>query len=46
MKYDIFISYSRSNLEKVMAIKDEIERVIGASCWIDLPHIASYLYDQ
>lgn len=41
MKYDIFISYSRSNLEKVIEIKDEIERVIGASCWIDKDGIES-----
>lgn len=41
MKYDAFISYSRSNLETVKAIKDEIERTTGIKCWMDLEGIES-----
>ena len=40
-KYDIFISYSRKNLEKVKAIKMEIEKSTGAECWMDLEGIES-----
>lgn len=36
MSREIFISYSRKDLEKVKAIKAEIERVTGAECWMDL----------
>lgn len=39
--YDIFISYSRANLKKVSAIKDEVERQTGANCWMDLEGIES-----
>ena len=38
-EYDIFISYSRSNLEQVSAIKAEIEKVTNARCWMDLEGI-------
>ena len=38
-KYDIFISYSRANLEKVKAIKADIEQTTGARCWMDLKDI-------
>ena len=41
MKYDVFISYSRSDLDKVKAIKTEIERATGANCWMDLEDIES-----
>lgn len=39
--YDIFISYSRYDLEEVRPIKEEIERITGASCWMDLDGIES-----
>lgn len=39
--YDIFISYSRHDLEKVKPIKEEIERITDASCWMDLDGIES-----
>ena len=38
-KYDVFISYSRANLEKVKSIKAEIERSTGVRCWMDLEGI-------
>ena len=41
MKYDVFISYSRANLETVKPIKDEIERTTGIKCWMDLEGIES-----
>jgi len=41
MKYDVFISYSRSDLDKVKAIKTEIEQATGVSCWMDLEGIES-----
>lgn len=40
-KYDIFISYSRHDLQQVKPIKEEIERITGASCWMDLDGIES-----
>lgn len=40
-KYDVFISYSRANLEKVKSIKAEIERSTGVRCWMDLEGIES-----
>ena len=40
-KYDIFISYSRKNLDEVKAIKMEIEKSTGAECWMDLEGIES-----
>lgn len=39
--YDIFISYSRADLERVKAIKAELERSTGALCWMDLDGIES-----
>ena len=36
MAREIFISYSRKDLEKVKAIKSEIEKATGAECWMDL----------
>lgn len=38
-KYDFFISYSRKDLNKVKAIKREIEQVTGMECWMDLKDI-------
>ena len=41
MTHEIFISYSRWNLERVKAIKSEIEQTTGAECWMDLNAIES-----
>lgn len=41
MAREIFISYSRKDLEKVKAIKKELEQVIGTECWMDLEGIES-----
>ena len=41
MTREIFISYSRWNLEQVKAIKSEIEQTTGAECWMDLNAIES-----
>ena len=38
-EYEIFISYSRRDLEQVSAIKAEIEKVTDAHCWMDLEGI-------
>ena len=40
-EYDVFISYSRSDLHQVKAIKDELERTAGVRCWMDLNGIES-----
>ena len=40
-KRDIFISYSRKDLELVRSIKQEIERSTGCDCWMDLNGIES-----
>lgn len=40
-KYDIFISYSRKNLEQVKKFKKEIESSTNTSCWMDLEGIES-----
>lgn len=37
---EIFISYSRKDFEKVKAIKEEIEQVTFAKCWMDLDGIS------
>ena len=39
--YDIFISYSRHDLEKVKVVMAEIERSTDARCWMDLEGIES-----
>ncbi|MBO4802592.1 MAG: toll/interleukin-1 receptor domain-containing protein [Bacteroidaceae bacterium] len=39
MQRKIFISYSRKNLSRVLAIKQEIEEATGVECWIDLEDI-------
>ena len=41
MQRDVFISYSRRNYDAVMAIKKEIDSVVGTECWIDLNGIES-----
>jgi len=41
MAREIFISYSRKDLEKVKSIKAEIEKVTGTECWMDLEGIES-----
>ena len=37
--HDLFISYSRKNKDAVLPIKDEIERTLGLTCWVDLSDI-------
>lgn len=39
--YDIFISYSRKNLEQVKKFKEEIESSTNAFCWMDFEGIES-----
>ena len=36
MEFDIFISYSRNDFEQVNDIKEEVERITGVRCWMDL----------
>lgn len=40
---NIFISYSRTNLDKVKAIKDDIEKSTQQRCWMDLEGIEAGL---
>ena len=40
MPHDIFISYSRKNLDAIKPIKEELESQ-GFSCWMDLEGIVS-----
>lgn len=37
---EIFISYSRKDIDKVKAIKEEIEQATFAKCWMDLDGIS------
>lgn len=41
MNDKIFISYSRADFEKVIAIKHEIDSLLSINCWIDLDGIES-----
>ena len=41
MANEVFISYSRKDLEKVKTVKDEIDRLVGIDCWMDLNGIES-----
>lgn len=41
VQYDIFISYSRKDFDKVKAIKEEIEKYTSIECWMDLSAIES-----
>ena len=40
-KYDVFISYSRKDLELVKEIKAEIDCLVGIDCWMDLDGVES-----
>lgn len=41
MQHDIFISYSRKDLQQVIAIRDELKEKLGANAWIDIKGIES-----
>ena len=41
MKYDLFISYSRKDIDEVLKIKEEIESASGIKCWMDIHGIES-----
>ena len=41
MSKEIFISYSRKDIDKVKTIKSQIEMLTGADCWMDLEGIES-----
>ena len=41
MNYQVFISYSRKDLEVVKNIKYEIDKEVGIDCWMDLDGIES-----
>lgn len=41
MAREIFISYSRKDLNKVKTIKSAIEKATGVECWMDLEDIES-----
>ena len=41
MANEVFISYSRKDFEKVRAIKEEIDKLVGINCWMDLDGIES-----
>lgn len=41
MNYDVFISYSRKDLQIVQQIKDDIETATAGRCWMDLNGIES-----
>ena len=41
MSKEIFISYSRKDIDKVKTIKGQIEMLTGADCWMDLEGIES-----
>ena len=41
MDKEVFISYSRKDLEEVKIIKYEIEKEVGIDCWMDLDGIES-----
>ena len=41
MANEVFISYSRKDYEKVKAVKDEIDGLVGIDCWMDLDGIES-----
>lgn len=41
MNTDVFISYSRKNLQRVQDIRIQIENAIGINCWMDLKNIES-----
>lgn len=41
MANEVFISYSRSDYQKVRKIKETIDREVGIECWMDLDGIES-----
>lgn len=41
MAKEVFISYSRKDYEKVRAVKEEIDRLVGINCWMDINGIES-----
>ena len=41
MANEIFISYSRADLEKARSIKETIDHELGIDCWMDLDGIES-----
>ena len=41
MAKEVFISYSRKDFEKVRAVKEEIDRLVGINCWMDINGIES-----
>jgi hypothetical protein len=41
MANEVFISYSRKDLERVRKIKNEIDQAVGIDCWMDLDGIDS-----
>lgn len=41
MANEVFISYSRSDYQKVRKIKETIDRVVGIECWMDIEDIES-----
>lgn len=41
MANEVFLSYCRSDYRKVRKIKEEIDREVGISCWMDLDGIES-----
>ena len=42
MAHDIFISYSRTDFDKVSEIKKYVESQISVNCWLDLEGIDCY----
>lgn len=36
MANEVFISYSRKDFDKVKTVKEEINRLVGIDCWMDL----------
>jgi hypothetical protein len=41
MEYDLFISYSRKDIDEVLKIKEEIESASSIKCWMDIHGIES-----
>lgn len=41
MANEVFISYSRKDFEKVRTVKEEIDKLVGIDCWMDLDGIES-----
>lgn len=41
MAHQVFISYSRRDISNAVVIKQEIEDIVGCSCWMDMDGIES-----